>query len=95
MTYTAMRLGVLFLCVAAFPLTGASRPQGRLISCRRCSAGACWTYAIVAIDQAEPIPSERNRAFFERILKSGQTITVAENERRALDLRVSNLVDDR
>ena len=45
-------------------------------------------YAIVAIDQAEPIPSEQNRAFFERILKSGQTITLAENERRAVDLRV-------
>jgi hypothetical protein len=52
-------------------------------------------YAIVAIDQAEPIPSEQNRAFFERILKSGQTITLAENERRAVDLRVSKLVDDR
>ena len=52
-------------------------------------------YAVVAIDQAEPIPSERNRAFFERILKSGQTITLGENERRAVDLRVSKLVEDR
>jgi len=52
-------------------------------------------YAIVAIDQSEPIPSEQNRAFFERILKSGQTITLGENERRAVDLRVSKLVEDR
>ena len=29
------------------------------------------------------------------ILKSGQTITLAENERRAVDLRVSKLVEDR
>jgi protocatechuate 3,4-dioxygenase beta subunit len=52
-------------------------------------------YVIVAIDQAEPIPSEQNRAFFERILKVGQTITLAENERRAVDIQVTKLVEDR
>jgi len=41
------------------------------------------------------IPSEQNGAFFERILKSGQTITLEENERRAVDLHVSRLVEDR
>jgi hypothetical protein len=51
-------------------------------------------YAIMALDLAEPIPLERNRALFDRILKSGQTIIVDENERRTVDLRVSRLLQE-
>lgn len=74
------------------PVTALSSATAGTYAFRPQRAG---DYAIVAIDQAEPIPSERNRAFFERILKSGQTITLAENERRAVDLRVTKLVEDR
>jgi hypothetical protein len=49
-------------------------------------------YAIIALDLAEPIPLERNRTLFDRILKSGQTITLDENERRTVDLRISRLL---
>ena len=52
-------------------------------------------YAIVAVDQSEILPQDQGRAFFERILASGQTITLAESERRAVDLRVSKLVENR
>jgi hypothetical protein len=48
-------------------------------------------YAILALDLAEPIPLERNRALFDRILKSGQIITVDDNERRTVDLRIGRL----
>jgi Carboxypeptidase regulatory-like domain len=74
------------------PVTALSSATAGTYAFRPQRAGE---YAIVAIDQAEPILSEQNRAFFERILKSGQTITLAENERRAVDLRVSKLVEDR
>jgi Carboxypeptidase regulatory-like domain len=74
------------------PVTALSSATAGTYAFRPQRAGE---YAIVAIDQAEPIPSEQNRAFFERILKSGQTITLAENERRGVDLRVSKLVEDR
>ena len=74
------------------PVTALSSVAAGTYAFRRQRAGE---YAIVAIDPADPIPSEQNRAFFERILRSGQTITLAENERRAVDLRVSRLVDDR
>ena len=74
------------------PVTALSSATAGTYAFRPQRAGE---YAIVAIDQAESIPSEQNRAFFDRILKSGQTITVAENERRAVDLRVSKLVEDR
>jgi protocatechuate 3,4-dioxygenase beta subunit len=74
------------------PVTALSSATAGTYAFRPQRAGE---YAIVAIDQAEPIPSEQDRAFFERIVKSGQTITLAENERRAVDLRVSKLVEDR
>jgi len=74
------------------PVTASSSATTGTYSFRSQRAGE---YAIVAVDQAERIPSEQNRAFFERILKSGQTITLTENEQRAIDLRVSRLVEDR
>jgi protocatechuate 3,4-dioxygenase beta subunit len=74
------------------PVTALSSATAGTYAFRSQRAGE---YAIVAIDQAEPFPSEQKRAFFERILKSGQTITIAENERRVVDLRVSKLVEDR
>ena len=74
------------------PLTALSSATAGTYAFRPQRAGE---YAIVAIDQAEPLPLEQNRAFFERILKSGQTITIAENERRAVDLRVTKLAEDR
>jgi hypothetical protein len=74
------------------PVTALSSATAGTYAFRPQRAGE---YAIVAIDQSEPIPSEQNRAFFERILKSGQTITLVENERRAVDLRVTTLVEDR
>jgi uncharacterized protein YheU (UPF0270 family) len=48
----------------------------------------------MALDLAEPIPLERNRALFDRILKSGQTVIVDENERRTVDLRISRLLPE-
>jgi len=74
------------------PVTALSSATAGTYAFRPQRAGE---YAIVAVDQADPMPSERNRAFYERILKSGQTITLGENERRTVDLRVSKLVEDR
>jgi len=74
------------------PLTALSSVISGTYAFRPQRAGE---YAIVAIDPAEPIPSEQNRGFFERILKSAHTVTLQENEQRVVDLRVSKLVDDR
>ena len=52
-------------------------------------------YAVVAVDSAEPLPPSEDAAFFERIVKAGQTVTLTENDRRAIDVRVTRLPEER
>jgi protocatechuate 3,4-dioxygenase beta subunit len=52
-------------------------------------------YAIVAVDSAEALPLLQDATFFERIVKSGQSITLTENDRRTVDLRVTKLSEER
>jgi Carboxypeptidase regulatory-like domain len=52
-------------------------------------------YVVVAVDPAEVLPQRMSAAFFERILKAGQTITLSESERRTVDLRITKLPEQR
>jgi hypothetical protein len=52
-------------------------------------------YAIVAVDQGDVLAPLQGREIFERILKSGQAITLTEGDRRAIDLRITTLMPER
>lgn len=52
-------------------------------------------YVIAAFAQSETIPQGRDVAFIERIVRAGQAVTLTENERRTVDLRVAASGDPR
>jgi hypothetical protein len=52
-------------------------------------------YAALAIDATEALPLSQNAAFFERIVKSGQRLSLTESDRRTVDLRITKLPDER
>jgi Carboxypeptidase regulatory-like domain len=52
-------------------------------------------YAIVAVADSDPLPEWQGPGFFERVVQAGQTITLTENDRRTVDLRISKLPESR
>jgi hypothetical protein len=48
-------------------------------------------YVIVAVSATDPVSDVQDARFFERILASGRSITVTENDRRTIDLTLTQL----